>query len=397
MSWENLSITKDLIDITSNVTINTIERFILIPNDTISDGAFWNITANSVKINFDLNIPRTDFNSGQELRFSLIEPPLSGNYTFILYDALGFEDFRISKLIPPETNIFSYDIPSNVVEGIHHAYLFFFNGTDAGVQYQQFNITVIISPNNNNPLALIILVIFLIGGAIGGSSFLAIKKLSSARREKLEIILSKCNDILNLQYIIVIEKKSGIDIFSRSFAEKKLDTSLISGFLQAIRSFGTKFSEAAEDSRTLKLEYKDSIMLMTEFVNLRLITILKENPSPNFLYSIEDLAYDIFKTYGNSIDKFTGNVKQFRAIDDLIEKHLTTSFLSPLKIDLSKHAKLNQAEKEMIDKAMKFMRENNFHYFYSIYLLPENMCTPKDYKTILDLLMKGVFTPTTKS
>jgi len=395
-SWENITVYKDQVNISSGVVINNIENYIFILNDTISNGADWEIKAFSAKINFDLNVPRTDFNTGQELRFSLAEPTLPGNYTFLLIDALGFEDFRISKLIPPESNIFSYDIPTNAVGGIQYALIFFFNGTDAGVQYQQFNIMGI-TPNNNNPLGLIIMLIIIIGAALGGSSFIAVKKLSVVRKEKLETILNKCNDILNLQYIIVIDNRSGIDIFSRSFAAKKLDTSLISGFLQAIRSFGTEVSEAAKESRTVNLEYKDSVMLMTEFVNLRLITILKEQPSRNFFYLIEDLAYDVFKTYRDSIDTFQGNIKQFRGIDDLIEKHLTTSFLSPLRIDLSKHIKLTKAEKEMVDEAMKFMRENNFNYFYSIYLLPENICTPKDYKTILDLLHKGVFTPTTKT
>ncbi|MFX1357003.1 MAG: hypothetical protein ACFFA8_06925 [Promethearchaeota archaeon] len=394
-SWENLTVYKDQVNISSGVEINNIENYIFIPDDMISNGAEWEIQAYSPYIPLEINAPKTEYNLGQELRFSILNP-IAGNYTFLLSDPSGFEEHRFSILNPTSDFIFSYEIPSNAVEGTYFAYLFFFNGTDAGVQYQQFNITISI-PNNNNPLGLIILLISIIGAAIGGSTYIAVKKLSTVRRGKLESILNKCNDILNLQYIIVIENKSGIDIFSRTFAAKKLDTSLISGFLQAIRSFGTEVSEAAKDSRTVKLEYKDSLMLMTEFVNLRLITILKEQPSRNFLYLIEDLAYDIFKTYGNLIDTFSGNIKQFRGIDDLIEKHLTTSFLSPLKIDLSKHIKLSQAEKEMVDQAMKFMRENNFNYFYSVYLLPENVCTPKDYKTILDLLHKGVFTPTTKA
>ena len=397
MSWENISVTKNLIDITSNITIKPIERYLLIPNDTISDAAIWNISAASANVDFNLTVPRIDFNTGQELRFSLDEPHLPGNYTFILIDALSYEAYRFSILNPPVNYIFSYDIPSKAVEGTYFAYIFFFNGTDAGVQYQQFNITAIMPENNGNPLGLIIMLIIIIGVAVGLPSYLAIKKLTVIKRGKLEAILNKCNDVLNLQYIIVIEIKSGIDIFSRSFAEKKLDTTLISGFLHAIRSFGTEVSEAAKESRTVKLEYKDSVMLMTEFVNLRLITILKEQPSPNFLYSIEDLAYDTFKIYGDSIDKFSGNVKQFRGIDDLIEKHLPISFISPLRIDLSRNVKLNKAEKQMVDKAMKFMKESNLNYFYSIYLLPENISTPKDYKTILDLLHKGVFTPTTKT
>jgi hypothetical protein len=45
----------------------------------------------------------------------------------------------------------------------------------------------------------------------------------------------------------------------------------------------------------------------------------------------------------------------------------------------------------MVDRALKFMKESRFDYFYSLYLMPENVCTPKDYKTILDLMSKGIF------
>ena len=55
--------------------------------------------------------------------------------------------------------------------------------------------------------------------------------------------------------------------------------------------------------------------------------------------------------------------------------------------------KLSQAEKEIVQKAKKIMHENNFNYFYTHHLLPENACSPKDYETILQLIQKGIFHP----
>ncbi|MFX1288871.1 MAG: hypothetical protein ACFFFY_09995, partial [Promethearchaeota archaeon] len=155
-------------------------------------------------------------------------------------------------------------------------------------------------------------------------------------------------------------------------------------------------SEAAKESRTLTIEYKDSIVMQTEFVNLKLIVTLKEYPSPNFKFVMEDLAYDIYKHYGEEIDKFTGILKPFRNMNELIEKHLHVSFLSPLKIVENPKIKLSKSEKEMVDKARTFMKENNFTYFYALYLLPDNAFTPKDYQTIFDLIEKGIFQPTEK-
>ncbi len=132
---------------------------------------------------------------------------------------------------------------------------------------------------------------------------------------------------------------------------------------------------------------------MTEFVNLRLIIIMGKNPSENFLYSVESLAYYIYKYYGKLLDNFDGGLKPFLGISKLVEKFLNISFIAPLKIAMNKSFKLSQDEKDMVNKASKFMQENDFEYFHSIYLLPDNACTPKDYETILRLIEKGIFYP----
>ncbi len=81
---------------------------------------------------------------------------------------------------------------------------------------------------------------------------------------------------------------------------------------------------------------------------------------------------------------------------ELIEKHLNVSFLYQLKIVENPKIKLSASEKEMILKARTFMKENNFTYFYSLYLLPENTASPKDYQIIFNLIEKGIFQPTEK-
>ena len=78
---------------------------------------------------------------------------------------------------------------------------------------------------------------------------------------------------------------------------------------------------------------------------------------------------------------------------------MNTSFLYHLKIGENPKIKLSMTEKEMIAKARTFMKENNFNYFYSLYLFPRNTCTPntpKDYQTIFNLIEKGIFQPTEK-
>jgi len=398
-SWENISVLRDTANITSSVIVDTTENKIIILNDSISAGADWEITAFSPNIEFDLNVQRTEYILGQQIQFSLLSPIYSGTYTFILLDSGGFAVQNQTITYPSET-VFSYTLNSTDLDGTYTAYVFWFSDTetDAGVQSQLFEISL----NQSTPPPTLpsefpwpfIIIIGVI--AVGLVSFVAYKRIHSSRRTKLEKFLSKCTDISIINDIIVIDSKSGIDIFSQSFGGRKLDTSLISGFLQAISNFGMTISEAAKESRTLNIEYKDSIVMQTEFVNLKLIVTLKENPSSNFKFIMEDLAYDIYKQYGGEIDKFAGILKPFQNINVLTEKHLNVSFLYPLIVKQNPKVKLSMSEKDMVNKALAFMKKNKFNYFYSLYLMPENTFSPKDYQTIFTLIEKGIFQPTEK-
>jgi hypothetical protein len=396
-SWENISVLRDSVNITSSIITDTTDHKIIILNESISNGADWEITALSPNIEFELNIQKTEYTLGQVIQFLLRTPILSGTYTFILLNSAGIPVQNQTITYPPGT-LFSYNLSLTDLDGTYTAYVFWFSdsGINAGVQSQTFEISLNqppLPPTPEFPLPLIIFIIILGAVTMGLVSYIAYKRIHSHQRTKLEKFLSKCTDISNINDIIVVDSKSGIDIFSQTFSGKELDTSLISGFLQAISNFGSAISEAAKESRTMNIEYKDSIVMQTEFVNLKLIITLKENPSPSFKFIMEDLAYDIYKQYGDEIDKFTGILAPFKNMNDLMEKHLNISFLRQLKIVENPKIKLSMSEKEMIAKARTFMKKNSFNYFYSLYLVPENTYNPKDYQTIFNLIEKGIFQP----
>ena len=399
-NWEKISVLRDVDNITTSVIVDTVGHKILILNDLITDGADWEINASSPNFVFFINAPKTEYLVGQEIQFSLLSPP-PGTYTFILLNSAGTTRKNQTITVPPATP-FSYNLTMSDLDGTYTAYIFYFSAsqTNVGVQTQTFEVSIYEPPPPPPPdfsLLLIIGLIVLGVAVIVLVSVIGYKRIKKGKRAKLEKFLSTCTDISIINDVIVIDTKSGIDIFSQSFGGRKLDTSLISGFLQAISNFGSTISEAAKESRTLTIEYKDSIVMQTEFVNLKLIVTLKENPSSNFKFIMEDLAYDIYKHYGEEIDKFTGILGPFQNMNKLIEKHLKVSFLYPLTIVDNPKVKLSTAEKQMVERARNFMKENNFNHFYSLYLLPENACTPKDYKAIFSLIENGIFKPTKKS
>ena len=397
-NWGDIKVFKDSIDISDEVIINPGNYMLIIENNTIDSNSDWEISGSSPNIAFDLTTPRLEFKTGQELSFSLGSEPLPGIYTLRLFDPLGLLKIQTEKQIPFEDNVFSYNIPKSAIEGEYTAFIFWSNGTYAGVRSVSFSIIYDgLNPQEFDFSLLIIIGVITIGSVAAVSTgYITTKKIKSNKREKLHRILERCSDIMNLKYVIVLDPKTGIDLFAQTFEKKELDPTLIAGFLQAIHNFGDEVLEGVRESKTIKVEYKQSIIVMTDFINVRLITILKSNPSKNFLYSLESLAYHIYKYYGKLIDNFSGNLKPFRSISKLVDSDLEVSLRYPMTIKIAKKLKLSQHENQIIKRALDLMKETKFSHFYAVYLLPENNCSPDDYEVIMGLIKKGVFQPIKK-
>jgi len=200
-------------------------------------------------------------------------------------------------------------------------------------------------------------------------------------------------DVLNLDYFILIEKRTGLNIYEKILAGKDMDASLITGFLEAIRSFGIELTGANEKSQTIKLEYQQSKIIMSEFKDFRILLIMKENPSQDFLDSIKSLEYDIDNIYGEDIAHFTGNIDKFANIKDLLDKHLETSLIYPLELK-TQDVKVTSEEKALITRAEEVMKMRKTDYFFLSYLLyakTKKGFQIKDAETVLNLIEKKVF------
>ncbi|MFX1575007.1 MAG: hypothetical protein ACFFB0_19895 [Promethearchaeota archaeon] len=407
-SWYNFSIFRNLSNIWENVTslvnIDINNGFIIIPNNTIVDGSEWNIIADSPNIDFTLNFPNKEWETGQKLQFSVVPPIIQGKITFVLTNTLGFSEIIDVKEVTSDGIVFVFDIPTTYLNGTYIAKIYWNNNTDAGFQSQEILITTPKPPPPEptpsepiNPFLIVLIVVASIGATIASfASYRVVKSIRTKRAEEAQKIYDKCMDILNLDYLMVTDKKSGLSVYDRKFTGKEMNGTLISGFLQAIHQFGIELIKIEDQSQTIKLEYANSIVIMTEFVNLRLILIMKESPSINFLYSLEDLAYDIYKEYGNFIDNFNGDIKPFKGMEGLLRKHLNISFIYPLKLATktsSENVKIKQDERAYIDKAVSYMKQTKKKYFYIASIIPENTCSPKDIEHIMDLIEKNIFQP----
>jgi hypothetical protein len=399
VGWYNLKIFRDIgggwVDISSQIINNTINHTIFILNNSFIEGADWRITANSPNLYPSLTVPKLEFRPGQEIQFSVNAPINPGNLTFRLFNSIGFlaqpDIIYVIDILATDDLILTYQLPDNPYAGIYKAYLFWHNRTAAGVITQEFEIIV---PFTLDPIFIAVIV--------GAVAFIAIfsfttikvfKRIKRKHEEHRQKIFNQYMDVINLDYFIIIHKKSGLNVYEQILASKSIDASLITGFLEAIRTFGIELTGADEQSQTIKLEYQKSKILMSEFKAFRILLIMKENPSQDFLESIKTLSYDIDNKYGERIENFEGNVTPFQGIKDLLDQHLQTSLIYPLHI-VKQDVKLNSDEKSMLNRANRVMQRKNKDYFIVTNLLSiRKGFYAKEAEIILNLIQKKVFQP----
>ena len=390
-NWYDIKIYRNGLVINSelNIVVNTDEKYIFLGSDSIITGATWLITALSSQEILDINLPIIKFQPNQELRFSIELPQVNGYISWKLIDPWDFEEFSETKEVSSAIMSFSYHIPENPYEGDYMVVFFWYNDHEAGVGSLDIKITV---PFTLDP-QIIILIVLIIGivSIVITTSYITTKRVRNKIQRNRKTLVDKYMDVLSMNYFMVIDKESGLCVYEESFSGKNIDSALISGFLDAIRSFGIELTGSYQQSKTIKLEYKDSKILMVEFKNFRLILIMKENPSNDFLRSITDLSYDIDKEYGHLLSNFNNDITPFMEIKMLVKKHLKTSFLAPLRVIENKNIKLNSAEKNEYTKALDFMKKNYLDYFFTSFLLNQNEYEPSKIKAIFNLIEKNIF------
>ncbi|MCK4889458.1 MAG: hypothetical protein KAS97_05955, partial [Candidatus Aminicenantes bacterium] len=136
------------------------------------------------------------------MKFFISEPILNGDYTFVLTDPFDDAIFTDNITIPSDSSSFTYILPQTTVDGEYKAYIYWFNGTDAGVTTQVFMITL--PPTIDWFMVTSIIIIIGFTSAVSASSYVLIRKTKKKSVTRKEDIYDKCIDILNLDYVLII-------------------------------------------------------------------------------------------------------------------------------------------------------------------------------------------------
>jgi hypothetical protein len=120
---------------------------------------------------------------------------------------------------------------------------------------------------------------------------------------------------------------------------------------------------------------------------------MSDKPSEDFYKSLNELSYEIEEHYGEKIQKFSYQTNVFTGLHDIIQKHLKTAFIFPLRIHEKEDVKLSSSETEIINSAKRFMKLNNLDYFFVSFLFSEKKLEPEQIEAIFNLIEKDILQP----
>ena len=125
---------------------------------------------------------------------------------------------------------------------------------------------------------------------------------------KVELDSAKA-DQDNLQYLLFLKKDAGVTLDFIQWTEESLDKDLLSGFISAIESFGSSFS----DSKGLEgIQYRGFTITFSDTTYLKACLFLKHTPSPRLK---ELLAFGVKKwetLFEYQITNFKGDLSAFK-------------------------------------------------------------------------------------
>ncbi len=121
-----------------------------------------------------------------------------------------------------------------------------------------------------------------------------------------------------IQYLMIIDKSSGLTLHEYNFTESKIDPDLLGGFLTAIQSFGSELSQT-ETSMT-KLAYKNFEIALDDAENIRAALILKGQPIDSIIKKLNVYINEFESKFKKELKTWSGNVALFKSASELVKK-----------------------------------------------------------------------------
>ncbi|MHA1266948.1 MAG: PCI domain-containing protein [Candidatus Helarchaeota archaeon] len=162
-------------------------------------------------------------------------------------------------------------------------------------------------------------------------------------------MIKKIEAAKNLQYILIIHKLSGACLFSYACSELNFDPDLVSGFLQAISSFGSEVS--SRESGLEEIRYQGFVVALSEGELVRSAFICNHSPDTTLRSSIKYFTIKFEDYYRSHLEKWSGDVSIFDNAGNLVEEYFKIG--SKLLFLLPKISKDRTLTKEKLLKKLR--------------------------------------------
>ncbi|MHA1274410.1 MAG: hypothetical protein ACTSQS_13385 [Promethearchaeota archaeon] len=208
------------------------------------------------------------------------------------------------------------------------------------------------------------------------------------------------DDLLKINYLMIIHKNVGVAIYSQQIGMTELDSDLIGGFIHATAQFRKEIKKDIKESKEGKifqLDYQDFIILITDANFIRVALILEGTPSEQLKESLWAFTNEFEKEFWPYLENFSGDIQPFRAAEDMIKIYFNTDLMYPLQ--LARHwevLKLDPLERALCEVAKEMQKERKFFFVSS--LLSYGLAGRKESRdhiisAILELKRKGIIVP----
>ena len=338
-SWENITAYNATEEITDKIQFGREFKIY-----SASNGTNWYISAESPRFRTNIEIvskpdkiqPGDDF----ELRFYVSYLNSSDTIPYPDVD-ITVETYINDELDRSETNstnengivLFRIFVPNDA--NSLHLLVNQPGDTEYTSTFLQIDDITVLNPssspsgiNINDFLPLIIIIGVIAGAGIGtlGVYKGVIVPKKRKGKETLEEIKMMFDDAINVEYLLVIYKESGVAIFFKSMGTNNIDPDLISGFISAVSSFGEKI----ELEQSLKeMKYGDKTVLLSEGEYIRAAIVLNKKGSDHLRKKIITFVEKFEERYADILPEWRSELKVFKDAGDLVDKIFNTSIILP--------------------------------------------------------------------
>ncbi|MFW9823337.1 MAG: hypothetical protein ACFFE4_10400 [Candidatus Thorarchaeota archaeon] len=233
--------------------------------------------------------------------------------------------------------------------------------------------------SNNIPWYILITLISIIGilGAVSLRTYVY-KPIKVKKKNELLANTQRYKDIMNIETILVSNRRSGIHIYSKSYdILKNYQNELLSGFIQAITLISNeivgkekpeqitiKSDKIKGKEKIIELDFKHFNFFISDYKELRIVFILKEKASERFKTKTAEFLSEIDQLTARKFQKWDGELKFFnKIIPSLLEKHFDVYYREKFIVNpvnnvsrVAKEAEFNKITTRLLNVILSMTR-----------------------------------------